>query len=130
MSHDVQQIKLVDNFFRTDPSLQKLPQLMKTQLKVLILKSLMELPRLPRFRLQHQIFLNKRFNLFPSCYPRDILPNVDQRPIKLDLILQQLRENKLNLWIKLPNFQTLEVLLFELPHNIRIVRNHGLQKPR
>ena len=128
MSHDVQQIKLMNNFFRTDPNFQKLPQLMKTKLKNLILKTLMEFSRLSRFRLKNQIFLNQSLNLLPRRYFSNILSNIDQRPIQFEFVVNQLRKYKLNLRVKFPNFQTFHISLLELPHNISIVRNHRLQK--
>ena len=128
MSHDVQKIKLMNNFLRTDPNLQKLPQLMKTKLKNLILKIFMKFPSFSRFRLKNQIFLNQSLNLFSRRYFSNILSNIDQRSIQFEFVINQFRKYKLNLRVKLSNFQTFHISLFELPNNISIVRNHSLQK--
>ena len=102
---------------------------MESQLEILSLKRLMELPGLSRFRLQHQIFFDECFYLFPGCYFGDILLHIDERFIELEFVIEQLRQNELHLRVKLPNLQTLQIFLLELPHHVCIVRNHGLKKP-
>ena len=125
MPHDIEKVKLVNNFFGADPNFQKLPQLMKVKLKPFILKALMKLPSFPGFGLKHKIFFDECFNLLLGGYLGDILPDIDQRAVAFQLILNEFCENELNLRIKFPNFQTFQIFLFKLSDHIRIIGNHG-----
>lgn len=49
VSHDVEQVKFMDDFFWAYPQLKEFSEFMETQLKVFILEVLVELPSFSRF---------------------------------------------------------------------------------
>ena len=103
---------------------------MKTKFKISMLEGLMKLPTLPGFGLKHKIFFDNILNLLKRGNFGNILPNINKGPKEFKLIIKQLNKNKLNFGMKLPNFQRHQILLLKLPNNIRIIRNHRLQKPK
>lgn len=102
---------------------------MKAQFEVFALETLMELPRLSRLGLQYKILLYKRLNLFFGGDFGDIIPDVDERSIELEFVIEEFGKNELNLRVELLDFQTVQILLLELPDDIGIVGYHSFQKP-
>lgn len=103
---------------------------MKTQLKAAILKTLMKLPGLSRFWLQNKIFLDNGLNLFLGGYSGDILIDTDERPIGLEFIVDQFREDELDFSVELPDLHALEVPGLELAHHISVVGEHRFEEPK
>ena len=130
MPHHVQKVKFVDYLLGAQPNLQELPELVEAQFEGLVLEALMELPRLPRFGLKHKVLLNQGLYLLLGGYLGDVFPNIDKRAVELELIIEEFRKDELHLRVELSNFQTLEVLLLELPDHIGVVGYHGLEEPR
>ena len=92
MPHDVEKIKLMNDFLGADPNFQKLPQLVKIKLKAFILKALMKLPCLPGLRLKHEVLLDEGLDLFLGGNPGDVLPNIEEGAVALELVLNELCE--------------------------------------
>ena len=66
--------------------------------------------------------------MFFGGYFGDVLSDVYERSIELEFVIYQLRKYELHFWIKLSDFQALQILLLELPDNISIVGDHCFQK--
>ena len=128
MPHDIQQIKFMDNFLRTQPKLKELSELVEAKLIILIPETFIVLFRLSRIGFQHQVFLDKGFDISLRSYSTDSLSNINQRPVELDLVIEKFIENVLNLRIKLVDMQPFSVLFLELPDHISVVGDHCLQE--
>ena len=63
MPHDIQQIKFMDNFLRTQPKLKELSELVEAKLIIFIPETFIVLFRLSRIGFQHQVFFDKGFNI-------------------------------------------------------------------
>lgn len=98
-----------------------------------MLERLLQLPMFPGliilFQLIEQIPLDKILNIFYTSNSTDSIPNIDQYPNKLELILNQLCEYILNLFIRLVDSYRLGALLLVFTHDITIVRDDRLQEP-
>ena len=128
MPHDIQQIKFMNDFLRTQPKLKELPEFVEAKLIIFVLETFIVLFRLSRIRFQHQVFLDKGLDISLRSYSTDSLSNINQRPVELDFVIEKFIENVLNLRVKLMDMQSLSVLFLELPDHISVVGDHCLQE--
>ena len=128
MPHDIQQIKLMNNFLRTQPKLKELSEFVEAKLIIFVLEAFIVLFRLSWIGFQHQVFLDKGFDISLRSYSTNSLSNINQRSVELDFVIEKFIENILYLRIKLVDMQPLSVLFLELPDYISVVGDHCLQE--
>lgn len=88
----------------------------------------MELSSFSGFRLQDQVFFDQGLYLLLRGDSRYVVSDAYDRTVELYFVLEQLRDDELDLWVELLYLEAFQVFLFELADHISVEGDHGFEE--